>query len=220
MFGTAPGPQVSNNPYLNQQQRYMMMLLGDSMLPSNLQLRPNLGQAEAARARSDVMRSTVNPQVADLTVKFGANGMGNSTFAAARSAALQAEGSRMAEDAAQDAIDRAYNRTMAARSSYFNGEGGLASGTTQGALLADEREKQQREENFERLAGYGRSGLGLLRFGFSPTYNQPYPGGPVSQGPSVFSQFGQGVSQSPLGALGRFGSSLAGGILSGIRGGF
>lgn len=212
MFGTAPGPQVSNNPYLNQQQRYMMMLLGDSMLPSNLQLRPNLGQAEAARARSDVMRSTVNPQVADLTVKFGANGMGNSTFAAARSAALQAEGARMAEVAAQDAMDRAYNRTMAARSSYFNGEGGLASGTTEGALAEEERQRQERERRMERYGQFGQAGLGLLQAGFRPTYNQPYPGGPVAQGPSIFSQFGSGVSQSPLGALGRFGAGVINGM--------
>lgn len=215
MFGREAQPSL--NPYFNQQQQYMMMMLGGGMLPGNLQLRPNLGRAEGERARADVMRSTVNPQVADLNIGFGSRGMGNSTFAAAQDASLRAEGARMAEDAAQDAIDRAYNRTIAARSSYFNGEGGLASGTTQGALAADEREKQQREENFQRIAGYGQTGLGFLSALTRPTYSQPFAGAPIQQGPSVFSQFGNGIAHSPLG---QFGSGLASGIYGGIRSSF
>lgn len=206
-----------SNPYLNQQQQYMMMLLGNGMMPSNLQLNPSLGRAEGERARQDVLRSTVAPQVADLNIRMGDSGLGNSTFAAAQNASLRAEGSRMAEDAAQDAIDRAYNRTIAARSSYFNGEGGLASGSTKGALAAEDRERQQREENFQRIAGYGQTGLGVLSALTRPSYSQPFAGAPVQQGPSVFSQFGSGFAHSPLG---QFAGGIANGIYNGFRSAF
>jgi len=209
MFGRTLG--AANDPRLiaDQQQRYMMMMFGGGMLPGNLQLRPNLGRAEGERARADVMRSTVNPQSADLAVGFGDRGMGNSTFAAAQQAALKAEGARMAEDAAQDAMDRAYNRTIAARSSYFNGEGGLASGSTEGTLAAEQREREEREKRMARIGQFGQAGLGLLQAGFRPTYSQPFAGAPIQQGPSVFSQFGSGIAQSPIG---QFGSGLINGI--------
>lgn len=213
MFGIVNRAEAArqSNPYLNQQQQYMMMLLGNGMMPSNLQLNPNLGRSEGERARQDVLRSTVAPQVADLNIRMGDNGMGNSTFAAAQNAALRAEGSRMAENAAQDAIDRAYNRTIAARSSYFNGEGGLASGSTEGALAAEQREREEREKRMARIGQFGQAGLGLLQAGFRPTYSQPFAGGPIQQGPSVFSQFGNGIAQSPLG-------QFAGGLMGGIFG--
>lgn len=195
MYGI--GPQPSDLPYIpwwyGASPQMMQMMFGGGQI----------GRAEAERARADVMRTTVAPSVANSAMDFGNRGMGNSTFAGAKAAALQAEGARVAEDAAQDAIDRAYNRRMAEQS--------MANDARDSQIQMEDREREQREDRFDQFARFGQAGATLLKRGFAPSFSQPYANGPIMQGPSMFSQFGSAFGRSPFGKFG-------GGMMNGMFG--
>lgn len=91
----------------------------EASLPSHLRLGPTTGSLEAEVARRRAMVDQGGPAAEARANEF-MRGDGNS-FASQRTAQLQGELAIAAQKAADDAQDRAYQRTIAARQAYMGG---------------------------------------------------------------------------------------------------
>lgn len=102
-------------------QLYQLNNQAESYLPSDLQI-DSTAMANAGQTASDqYMRNVVNPSVATSLSNSAAQGTGDSTFAAATAASLQANGAAQAQQVNNDAQNAYAQRVEGLRNSYFQG---------------------------------------------------------------------------------------------------
>jgi hypothetical protein len=151
---------------LYRQQQYAQF---NASLPPHLRVTANMGQAQADQARSDYMKKTLNPMIAEASTSQ-LNGGQNSTFAAGRVAALQiagaAEASRLSEQARQGAI----NDIMQQREAYLGAPIGGGAGYGGYRSPTSRQTEAPGSSWLDRLPAYAQLAYGVTNAARSPVF--------------------------------------------------
>lgn len=115
-----PVPDYSSMPWMQPGFTGQQIAATNAAMPAWLQLNPNIGNQEQQLATQEYLSTQVNPASAQQrSLDIGA-GSAQSTFSAARNAAINTLGQRQAMLAGLDAKNAAVDRFLNERSSYNN----------------------------------------------------------------------------------------------------